>query len=124
MYIINIFNTNSGLLQFIEQTHSLQNCKVYQKARTAAFKVLYILLNNFPQNVVKYSSFISKTCVTIACSYLSSSYEKDQALKVIMLMLGKQLFGGDMDDVVQIYTRLLNCRMTNKGSTGLLYCTV
>lgn len=122
--MVNIFNANSGLLQFIEQTHTLPNCKAYQKARTEAFKVLYILLNNFPQNVSKHCSSISATCVIISCSYQSSFYEKDQALKVIMLLLEKQLFGGDMDDVVQIYRRLFNSRTVNKGSTGLLYCTV
>lgn len=124
MYIVNIFNANSGLLQFIEQTHTYPNGKAYQKARTEAFKVLYILLNNFPQNVLKYCSSISATCVIICCSYQSSFYEKDQALKVIMLLLEKQLFGGDMDDVVQIYRRLFNSRTVNKGSTGLLYCTL
>lgn len=120
MYIINIFNPSTGLLKFIEQTNSVENSKLYQKARSAAFKVFYILVNNFPQNIEKYTSTISKTCLTISCSLTTGSNEKEQALKVLQLMLEKQLFSGDIDDIVQIYTKLFNCRSFDKGPTGLL----
>lgn len=119
LYIINIFNTNSGLLQFIEQTHVLENGGYYQKARVAALKLLYILLNNFPIRVEKYSSIISKACLTISCSFKTSSSEKDQAVKVLMLMLEKQLFSTNVEDIGQIFTKLFKLRSVDKGSTGL-----
>lgn len=119
MYIISIFNAHSGLLHFIEETHTSSNCKDYQKARLNAFKVLYILANNFPHIVSEYSSTISASCVKIACSMkIVSAYEKEQALKIVKLMLEKQLFGGNVDDIVQMYTKLFNCRSLEKSSTG------
>lgn len=94
-------------MHFIEQTHGLScSAKLYEKARTAAFKVLYILVNNFPHNVFKYNSSISRTCITVSCSLISGTYEKEQALKIIVLMLEKQVFGGDIDEVKEIYRRL------------------
>lgn len=120
MYIINTFNPDRGLLKFIEQTSSGVENKLYQKANSAALKVLYILLNNFPQYVEKYASCISKTCLTISCSTTSSDV-KEQAFKVLILMLEKQLFSGDIDDIRQIYTKLYNCRGIDNNTKGLLY---
>lgn len=48
IYIIHIFHTNHGLLQFIENT--LHN-KAYKNPRSKAIEILYTVVHNFPKNV-------------------------------------------------------------------------
>lgn len=118
-YIINIFDADKGVLFFINETSYLQN-RPYRKARSNAFKVLFVLLNNFPSKIKRYVKTISLTCLSSACSLLASSDEKEQALKVLKLLIEKEIFSGAIDEVVQIYSKLYNCRMVEKGDKGLI----
>lgn len=116
-YILEIFNKENGLLQFIKEV--LCN-KIYEKSKLKSFELLHTLVNNCHGKIEKHFSYILFTCVPIIFSSYASSDEKSKVITLVVLILDKGRNSIDDETVVKIYDQLFRCMCSSfvKTPTG------
>lgn len=116
-YILEIFNKESGLLQFIKEV--LCN-KIYEKSKLKSFELLHTLVNNCHGKIEKYFPYILFTCVPIIFSSYASSDEKSKVITLVVLILDRGRNCIDDETVVKIYDQLFRCMCSSfvKTPTG------